>query len=394
MRCHHILGVTLTTLLPLIAGAQQPTTLPTDQPTTHPHLHAAAAGYESGFFIREGVFALRIRSRVQARYTAEVLDGEQDKNAWSIPRARLALRGHAFSPRLRYYFQLDFSKGSAELKDFFLTYQAIPSWLHLQIGQWKVPFSRQHITSSSKLEFVDRAITHDAMRAARDIGIAIHNGYTSSPRFEYVLGLFNGKDTKGVITGPVQVDPTTGEGELIAGKASNVPQHLDPSVVLRVAYNHAGIKGYEEADFAGGPLRFSLGGGLLVNFDADGDDASAVRSQLDFALKLHGFAAHGGAFLSTTQSGDAFGDQSLASVGFRVQVGFLMAQRVQLSARYAHVAPDGADNDQHEALAGVTVYFYKHGLKWQSDGGALLSEVGPNQTKTDVVVRSQLQFAF
>ena len=77
------------------------------------------AGYHKGFFIRgmDGLFELRIQGRVQARYTLEVLEHEDDETAFSIPRARLTLAGHALTKALRYKFQTDFGKGFVTLKE-------------------------------------------------------------------------------------------------------------------------------------------------------------------------------------------------------------------------------------------------------------------------------------
>jgi hypothetical protein len=355
------------------------------------------AGYRKGFFIRaaDGPFELRLEGRVQTRLALENPEGAANEyeSAFSIPRARLVLSGRAFLEALGYKFQADFGKGFVALKDFYADYALVPGWLQLRVGQWKRPFSRQQLTSSGRLELVDRSITDKFFGAGRDIGLAIHNDYEHSPTFEYAFGVFNGTGDKSIFSADASVDPTTGDGQVTGGTFTNVPDRMHPALVLRVGYNHGGIKGYSEADLEAGPLRFAVGASGLLDLDADADDASLVRGELDFALKVHGLSSTGGLYVSSAQSGTSFSDRSFEAVGFHAQAGYLIARRYQPALRYALIAPDGPGNDLQEVLAGFSVYFFDHGLKWQTDVGALNREEAGGR-RTDSLVRTQLQLAF
>lgn len=352
------------------------------------------AGYDKGFFIRapHAPFSLTINGRVQARYSFEAVDGGTNESSFSIPRARLALKGYAFTPNLSYKFQADFGKGFVSLKDFFVDYTFCPVWLRVRAGQWKRPFSRQQITSSGHLELVDRAATDSFFGAGRDIGVAIHNNYEKSPTFEYALGIFNGTGEKPTFSGDATVDLTTGEGEVTSGKFSNVPGRFHPSLVLRVGYNYGGIKGYSEADLEGGPLRFAVGASGQIDFDADNSNDGTIRGEGDYIVKLHGFSSTGGVYVASTQSGTTFGDQAFSAVGFHAQAGYLLAKYVEPVVRYSLIVPDGPDNDEHELLGGISVYFFEHKLKLQADAGALIAQAPGNDT-TDFRLRTQLQLA-
>ena len=355
---------------------------------------APVAGYDKGFFIQgaDVPFKLKLQARVQARYALDVLDGEEDETAFSIPRARLTLGGHAFTKALGYKFQIDFGKGFVTLKDFYVNYRLVPDWLEIRVGQWKRPFSRQQINSSGRLELVDRAITDKFFGAGRDIGLAIHNDFEHSPTFEYALGLFNGTGDKPKLSGDVTVDANTGEGEITGGKFANVPDRLRPTVVLRLGYNYGGIKGYREADLEGGSLRIAVGASGLAEIDAAGKDDSSVRAELDYALKVQGFSTTGAVYVSSAQSGGGFFDQSFEAIGFHVQAGYVIAGRVHPAVRYALIAKDGADNDLQEILAGLSVYFWGHRLKWQTDGGTMITEDAGGR-QSDYLVRTQLQLS-
>ncbi len=345
---------------PLAAGAEAAALAAEAEPV---------AGYDGGFYIRspEQPFELKIGARIQARYTYEALEDAPDEAQFSIPRARLALKGKAFSDDLAYKLQVDFGKGSVALKDFYVDYGIVPRLLHFRVGQYKRPFSRQQITSSGKQELVDRAITDKAFGAGRDLGVMFHNNYEKSPTFEYAVGVFNGTGDKASFTGEALVDPDTGEGEVTSGKFSNVPHQNHPMVVGRVGYNYGDLKGYSEADLEGGDLRFGIGLGGLADFDADQDDASAIVGNVDFIVKAFGFSATGGVYVSSRQSGTDFGDRAYNAAGYHLQGGYVIAEHFQPVVRYAFVEPYGPDNAYEEILGGLAVYPHGHHLKWQTD---------------------------
>ena len=373
------------------ASSAQDAASPSDVASTE-----GEAGYDKGFFIRsaDGDFTLRPQGVLQPQLQLESVD-EPDKRdtdqAFLLRRARLIFSGHAYDRDLSWKFQADFGQGAVSLKDFYVDYAAVPGTLHLRAGQWKRPFSRQFLISGTRQEFVDRAITSKASGASRDVGVAVHNG--SPAGFEYALGVFNGTGDGGRLSGVVVVDPATGEGDIESGKFSNVPDKFHPAVVARVGFNGEGMKGYSEADLEGGPARFAVGASSLLDLDADGDDVSGLRGEVDYVLKVHGFSTTGAAYASTAQDGAGLGDQSLDSLGFHVQAGYVLGERYQPAVRYALVAPNGADNNEQEIAAAFSVYFFGHNLKLQTDAAALTHE-DPQGGRSDYRVRTLLQLAY
>jgi phosphate-selective porin OprO and OprP len=350
----------------------------------------ASAGYKNGFFIKsaDDKFKLTIQGRLQARYSYEVLQGD-DENAFSLPRARLTLKGHAFHKNLKYKFHSDYGKGAVNMKDYYIDYGIVPKVLRLRVGQSKLPFSRQYINSSSRLSLVDRPITHDAFVPGRDIGFSFSNNYEKSPIFEWAFGLYNGTGDKGQLEGTVTT--SSGAGEIVSGKFNNVPDVLNPAVVLRVGYNYGGIKGYSEADFEGGGLRFGLGASAVFNFDLDDDKDSSLRAQADYIVKLHGFATSGAYYTKTNQTGAGWGDQSSQAWGAYVQAGYLFDKKYHPEVRYALV--DTQTAQQTEMALGFCSYYRKHSVKWQSDVAQLSTTEG-TETTADYQIRTQLQVSF
>jgi len=349
-----------------------------------------SSGYKKGFFIqsKDEKFKLTIQGRVQAKFEYEILE-EDDEAAFSIARARMTMKGHVFNKNLKYKFQTDYGKGFVSLKDFLVDYRVMPKTLHLRVGQGKKPFSRQQINSSGRLSLVDRSITDKSFGAGRDIGLSLHNNFEKSPTFEWAFGIYNGTGDKGRLQG--KVTTSSGAGEIVSGKFTNVPDVFKPTVVLRLGYNYGGIKGYSEADFEGGGLRFGVATSAMIDLDFDDDKDSNFYAQADYILKLHGFSTTGAYYFKTTQDGEGLTEQSSDRWGAHVQAGYLLMNKYQPMLRYAVV--DADDEKTTEMVLGFSTYFKKHNLKWQTDL-AQLSTTENGSTASDYRIRSQLQLSF
>lgn len=353
------------------------------------------AGYDGGFFIdsADGEFSLKIKGRGQVRYALDRLErgvGRPSSAAFAAERVRIDLSGHAFADNIQYKLQSDFGKGFVTIKDMTIDY-GISDHIWLRAGQFKRPFSRQQITSSGRQELVDRAITDRFFGAGRDIGVALHNRYTHSPRFEWIVGVFNGSGDRPVLSGDVVVDPDHGRGQITGGGFSTVPDDMAPAVVARFGYNRGGIRGYSEADLEGGPLRFGVAASVLARLDASGNGQGGVRSGIDYVVKHRGLSITGGVYLASAQVGAGSGSQPYPAVGFHAQSGYVFADRFGVTARYAHIVPKNQRSEQELSL-GVSVYQFSHNFKWQTDVSALSG--GALHMGDHLRLRSQLQLSF
>jgi phosphate-selective porin OprO/OprP len=112
-----------------------------------------------------------------------------------VPRLRVTLSGGVFRPWMKYSFQFDFSRtpgeGASKIKDAILEIRPVGKTYRIQAGQFKVPFGLQQITSSGRLQFVDRAITDAKFNPARDMGV-MWSGTSAARKFGYDAGVFNG----------------------------------------------------------------------------------------------------------------------------------------------------------------------------------------------------------
>lgn len=349
------------------------------------------AGYKKGFFLEaqdgDKSYSLVINGVLQSRFALTLPDSGDDSYAFDVVRARVGLKGHVLGTDLTYKFLADFGHGDTQLKDLWVNYAFTPD-VQLRVGQWKRPFSRQFLTSATAQQLVDVALTEKAFETGRDLGLAVHNGYEKSPTVEWVVGLFNGSQEKPWYS--ARLDATAGTVTSIS--RTNVPAQFRPVAVARVGYNHGDMsgEGYSSADLHPDKgLRFGVAASGLVDFGLD-DDTGAIAADLDFILKVSGFAISG-AFFMRTLTGDASG---LDRIGFAVDAGYVIGGSVEPVVRFARVMPDDDTQATTQELAfGVNVYFVGNTFKWATDVAALGHEVGGTST-TDVRVRSQLQLTF
>jgi phosphate-selective porin OprO and OprP len=136
----------------------------------------------------------------QVRFQAFEESGKH--NGFDIRRARLDLKG-SVTPYFSYRVQVDLvdkpkmidAYGEIKLSDYFI----------ITAGQFKIPFSLENLTSSNKLEMIDRSQVVEALAArgkdvignqnGRDIGIQVSGTFlkvNDLPLIEYRFGVFNG----------------------------------------------------------------------------------------------------------------------------------------------------------------------------------------------------------
>ena len=136
----------------------------------------------------------------QIRYQALEETGRID--GFDIRRARLDVKGN-ISPYWGYRVQFDLA-GTPKLIDAYVELK-VNDYLNFTVGQAKVPFSLENLTSSNKLELIDRSQVVEALTArGRDVGgnqngrdIGIQVGGTilklkDRPVVDYRLGAYNG----------------------------------------------------------------------------------------------------------------------------------------------------------------------------------------------------------
>lgn len=177
---------------------------------------------------------MSISGYTQIRY--QVMEEAGKIDGFDIRRARVDVKGN-LTPYWSYRLQFDLA-GTPKLIDAYAEFK-LNSYLNFTIGQAKVPFSLENLTSSGKLELIDRSQVVEALVArgkdvvgnqnGRDIGIQVGGTlfqWEYRPLVDYQLGFFNGsginatdKNRNKDLAARLIVHPVTGLG--VAGAFYN-----------------------------------------------------------------------------------------------------------------------------------------------------------------------------
>jgi len=143
---------------------------------------------------------ITIAGYTQVRY--QVLEETGKIDGFDIRRARLDVKG-VISPYWSYRVQFDLA-GTPKLIDAYAELK-LNDYFNFTIGQAKIPFSLENLTSSNKLELIDRSQAVEALVArgkdvggnqnGRDIGIQLGGTILKlkdRPVVDYRVGIYNG----------------------------------------------------------------------------------------------------------------------------------------------------------------------------------------------------------
>ncbi|MFN8599516.1 MAG: porin [Candidatus Binatia bacterium] len=401
-------------------------------------------------------FSLSVGGRLQVRYTLTDIDsafvnpqkGVEDSQSFDIPRARLWWEGNAFTPRLKYKIQIDVAGGGGDiLRDAELEYEIIDDkWLAVVGGQMKTPFCRQEMTSSGRLEFVDRSLACSNFRFERARGIQFR-GTPMNALIEYYAGVFN---TTGR-NGPVNPDDNFlyvtrfainpfGPIPYSEGDFEETPS---PLVAIGVNYGYEKAKGsvFTSAATVGPSSADPDVDVITANGSAQNQvpflrmiqpyynklaNPNAITANVhnlgtDLAARWMGFDLNFEYFLGFV-SNDAWQSaapglpyvlpaSSFDNHGYYVQAGyFIIPKKLQIAARYselnANTSAEVKTNTgrkvspyQDELLGAISYYFWQHNLKIQTDFGPVTNTAQKNvdggiSDKNDFRWRVQAQLIF
>lgn len=405
--------LTVTILLLAVPGTLQAQTQP-----AAPSPQTTVDASKGGLTISSGVNSLTIGARVQVRWTLEDREaGDNDTEgagvgkedgpltSFDIPRMRVTLSGGMWRAWLKYTFQFDFSRtsgeGSSKIKDAFIEIRPVDRPYRAQFGQFKAPFGLQQLTSSGRLQFVDRAITDAKFNPARDMG-AMFSGTAAGRKFGYDASIFNGSGESirqtteaPLLVGRVYVQPLA--PYVLAESSVDAPEH--PQLLLGLAAR------------TGKQIRGRTTTGILE----DADDETALNGE--FAYKDSRFFSTAEFFWMTDEQENPVLGPDVDSWGFHAQAGYMLKPRqLEAAVLFSQITPDtDVDDAEVNELRGVVGYYWQaHNLKLQADIGRLgfgsnfralsararqgLPTLGPRlvtgESLNDTQLRVQLQLAF
>lgn len=416
------------------------------------------SGYDKGFFIRSDNFEIHIGTRTQLQYSATMPDtfmydsllGQEDDtdvaNELSVRRFKLIFNGFAHKPWIKWKVQVDVerfragggSAGNLRLEEAFVELTQKP-WTQVRIGQFKVPYGYEKMTSSGKLNLVDRSIVHSFFGVNQEPGVALF-GQSFDKKIRYDVAVTtgvadnNGFNTRNDLDANGKSDfrymarvtweplnaysweqgavsaPEKAELSLQLGAMTNrttIPQDADPFLPKdRILPFKRDVLGANSPDFDG------TTDALLASWTGVSQSRKAYNrneAELVAAFKIRGFSIEGQGVTGTVKPelkylrafNSNLDDIDIRNCGARLQAGiFLLPTRLEVAGRAATVdrrarAKFETDPDvkerilQREYRLGHNWYFAKHDWKWQFDVGQIGTEWKLNGRKLEVPERSQ-----
>lgn len=387
------------------------------------------AGYDNGIFLklRKGndSFELKTNMRSQFRIVSFSRDVEswtdnagvvrpvQNRQIFDIERARIVFSGHAFTPKLRYFVQMD---GDTDSRHVVAILDGWFAWrfsdaFEMQFGKRKVPGSRNWMLGAFDTRLADRPFANEFFRPSRTTGIWFVGDPSEKTRYELMVG--QGYNTEGLTPSEMGDDfaaAGTSWWDVVGsyGPARPCDFEIHDELAVRLGSSWVtskeGTPGrqLEEADF----LRLTDGTRLTdPNALAPG---ATVRSfdvsllAVDIAFKYRGWSANAEYFWRSVT--DLKANLPVPSVGlqhgFYVEGGFfVLPQQFELNSQFAAV--NGKYGSTTSFATGFSYYPRKtQNLKLTIDAtmidGSPVNSTGSDILVGDsgVLVRTQLQALF
>ncbi|HOC02170.1 MAG TPA: porin, partial [bacterium] len=130
---------------------------------------------------------LNISGYIQGRYNAYEFSGTTDE--FTTKRAVIGLSGKVVDNVL-FKAEIDTAKDNKLLNDAWIKLTYLPK-ANITVGQFKIPYSEEYLTSSSAIDTIERSLPVDSMATEFDRGIMV-DANLFEKRFYYGVALVNG----------------------------------------------------------------------------------------------------------------------------------------------------------------------------------------------------------
>lgn len=298
--------------------------------------------------------------RIQTRYEYNEVDKNND---FYINRLRLKGGGKFFKAG-KYYFEVKidgagkFNKTpKAQVENAWMNFNVAKN-VNLRAGLYDFVFSRDALTSDSKLLLMDRSLIKDALTvlgfADNTVGVLVH-GRPLNGHLSYGFGVFDniGFETAAVDT---TVLARKSDGALTSGRL--VYDFLDP----------AKPDGYGDywGSYIGQGQRLSVGGNAAYLTEAEDPRISMDKFSI-YALGVDVFF-NTGPFTAQaeydTYKEDTDSDSTdIDGAGWYAQAGYLFLPRVELAVRYQELDPNSDVSGDKLMWTTIGINFYWHSQK-------------------------------
>jgi len=387
------------------------------------------AGWADHFFLAssDGRFKLTLEGQMQVRYIYNYHDQpDRHRQGWEVTRASLRFHGHVFSPDITYYLRIDPTRnepglvtGLYFLNDAWIRYALNDDW-SVRVGQFKLPFNREELVSSSYQLAVERSLVNEAMNLGRSQGVELT--YTNGAS-RASLALSDGA-SGGAGLGILLNNQGT-QGATVSRINSNaLLQDVEYAVTGR--YEHLLSGNWNQfVDFTS-PIDEEFG--MLLGFAVHAqqgestnggggarDEARFIGGTADLSMEFGGanfFISASHYYIDAANSTPTLG--VINFTGIVAQFGIYVAPKWEVFVRGEYGQFDGSGGstldfpDLNLVTTGFNYYLEGHDLKWTTDIGFGISDVsgaiwaadiagyrGDNdEVAPQVVFRTQIQLLF
>ena len=348
---------------------------------------------------KDSSWTMKIGFRAQFLATSNWEDGEKNESNMLIRRSRLKFDGFAFTPKLKYKFELGLSNrdqsGASEFTSNAPRYilDAVVQWnfyenFELWFGQTKLPGNRERVISSANLQQVDRSLLNSRFNIDRDMGLILRNKTKLSDKFitKEIFSISQGEG-RNITTGNLGGHQFTGrlelfpfgdfksKGDYIGGDLS---REETPKLSLAVAYDHN----------SNAVKNRSNQGSYMVT-DTGFFETNINTLFIDAMFKFDGFSLmaeyadrDSSDPIAKNSDGTLTGDEVQVGKGLNIQTGYLFKNNWELSGRYTNIELDEAitgKNPESQYTLGISKYLVGHKLKVQTDLSHLEVDGGNNE---------------
>jgi hypothetical protein len=351
-------------------------------PEPPPHTVSFTAAPGRGLTLTVGDhFSLSLRPRVAVRDTVIFESGQPTTNELNVKTMRLWLMGHMLSRDLQYGVQLAFGGADTDkdspspILDAYIDYLRLRD-LHIRVGQFFVPLDRGRTTYEFAMQFPDRAQVFGELGMDRDVGIQLSSIdlFGAHGVLGYSLGVFGGEgknhfggSTPGFLyVARIAITPFGPFDDYLEGDIQRLHR---PRLAIAAggAYNQSTNR-----------QRSTFGTTLqLGTFDYG-------HAAADLVFKWRGFSVLAEFLYRRSRQGSLTGliagtearEWSRSALGWVVQAGMMLHERVELVARYDDLRAIGETDPLLVALtaatgkelgAGLNVFVNGHAFKVQTD---------------------------
>ncbi len=300
--------------------------------------------------------------RIQPRYMYESGNGNHD---FFIRRFRLKGSGSAYDVA-KYGVELKIDNDgrfaatpSARVENAWLDFPVHTDLMYLRAGLYDVPFSRDSLTSDSKLLFMDRTLIKEEVTgvgmADNGIGLMLH-GRPYAGYMEYAVGIFDNVTFERVgVAGTRESDKLMPVGRVVVSL-------LDPMTPLD------GYADYQES-YIGKGQRLEIGANAAQLSEVI--DGAALFDLAAWGVDLF---ANSGHYTFQTEYDQIIeniaGAADIVADGWYVQAGYLFDvcnPCTEFAVRYQELDPIVGDDTLRWTSIGFNFYIREHNLKIQTD---------------------------